>query len=127
MYEPPNPLRAALTNITVTARRRLGHFHFHVSSLTPLADGCVSGSGFAPALRQRGLPLSVINRTTIRPNPVRRTANKKHRHRHSDDKGISIIHSGVPPLTTLAQLAGLSQHRAVRLGATKRPTNFDEP
>ncbi len=52
----------------------LGHFHFHVSSLTPLADGCASSSAFAPALGQCGLPLSVINRTAIRPNPVRRTA-----------------------------------------------------
>jgi hypothetical protein len=36
MYEPPNA-RAALTNITVTRHAGLGHFHFHVSSLTPLA------------------------------------------------------------------------------------------
>ena len=73
MYEPPNA-RAALTNITVTRHAGLGHFHFHVSSLTPLADVCASSSAFALALRQRGLPLSVINLTAIRPNPVRSAA-----------------------------------------------------
>ena len=44
----------------------LGHFHFHVSSLTPLADGCASSSAFAPALGQRGLPLSVARNGYIR-------------------------------------------------------------